>query len=701
MTDVNPAQPTERWLLPWLVAGAVLLWIGVANVIAWLVTTTDLVDEAAAAASGAAVPAMLTYFAVEFRIDSVIFASSAVVAAVILSRYRNHRFGWIMGLGWSVIPMALLTVLIGLVLSVAGPLPEAWAPWLAWFIGATSMAFLPVILYPIAMFPTGRFPSSRWTRVLTIVGAVWLLAAISIAFQPGSPSFFGDGYTFDNPLGWSALPSLDTAVLNVLLPVTGLLVIASVVARYRSGETIERQQLKWFITPVVLLVLAFAIETGGGILSATVGALTVVAIGVAILRYRLYDIDVVINRTVVFIVVAGFITAVYALLVGVIGSGIGGSSLWLAIAATAIVALAFEPVRDRAQRLANRLVYGRRASPYEVLSDLTNRLPEAEYEAGLLDRMAEQLAAGTGADRAQVWLTEPDGLRLVTSYPPNGAGAWVPDLASVPGSVTPIEHDGATLGALTVEKRSGESLTPTEHRLIEDLAGSAGLVVRKVRLDTELEATAQELAASRLRLVEAQDAERRRLERNLHDGAQQHVIGLKVKLALAGRLATDEGSERTATLLTQMSTEAQDAVDEIRALAQGIYPPLLESEGLGPALAALATAAPVPITLDAAVGRFAPEIETAVYFCVSEATTNAIKHATPPIHIAVHGDHDTLTFTVSDLGPGFTPTTATDGSGLTNMTDRIDALGGTLTVTSTPNGSTVGGRVPIRAAART
>lgn len=564
-----------------------------------------------------------------------------------------------------------------------------WIP--VTFILATHVAIL---------FPSGRATSAPWR---------WL--AIASGFVMVGVGFFVLSMTAP----WVTTPydeliattDLATGTATTALIIISVIAVGGLLLRYRTSTGEERLQYRWVTWALAILVIYFLFFP---LLASADVALPVgfvvflnvaVAFGIAVTKYRLYDIDVVINRTVVFVVVAGFITAVYALVVVGVGRLVGGSSLWLAIAATAIVALAFEPVRDRAQRLANRLVYGKRASPYEVLSDLTGRLPGAEHDAGLLDRMAEQLAAGTGADRAQVWLAERDGLQLAASHPANGTVTRVPDLASVPGRVTAIEHDGTTLGALTVEKRSGESLTPTEHRLIEDLAGSAGLVVRKVRLDTELEATAQELAASRLRLVEAQDAERRRLERNLHDGAQQHVIGLKVKLALAGRLATDEGSARTAELLTQMSTDAQDAVDEIRALAQGIYPPLLESEGLGPALAALATAAPVPVTIDAAVGRSSPEVETAAYFCVSEATTNAIKHATPPIHIQVHATDGTLTFSVTDHGPGIAPTTATDGSGLTNMTDRIDALGGTLTVTSTPNGSTVRGRVPIRAAAAT
>jgi signal transduction histidine kinase len=428
------------------------------------------------------------------------------------------------------------------------------------------------------------------------------------------------------------------------------------------------------------------------------------SIGIAITRYRLYDIDLVISRSLVFVVLVGFITVVYAGLVVGVGSVVGGATLGWQIAATALVAVVFEPVRGRVQRWINRLVLGRRATPYEVLSDLTGRLAATEREEGLLERMAARLAEGTGADRAVVWVKERSGLRAVACDPPNERPAnSATGLEVLPGTVVPIRQDGETLGALSVESRRGDALSPTEQRLIEDLAGSAGLLMRRLRLDADLERKAAELAESRRRLVHAQDVERRRLERELNEGAQQLVVALKVEVGLAQQQARAEGAQQTQVLLAQMESEAQDAIDQIRALANGIYPPLLEAEGLAAAIRALGELAPVEVYVDADVSRrHALAIEVAVYFCVSEALTNAVKHGQSPIRIAVSDESDELVFTVSDSGPGFDMLAIERGAGLNNLADRLNALEGTITIDTAPGTpTTITGRLALVSAEAT
>jgi signal transduction histidine kinase len=215
-----------------------------------------------------------------------------------------------------------------------------------------------------------------------------------------------------------------------------------------------------------------------------------------------------------------------------------------------------------------------------------------------------------------------------------------------------------------------------------------------------LERKAEELEESRRRLVGAQDVERRRLERQLDEGAQQRVLALKVRLGLAEQQAWAEGADQVAGLIGQIAVGAQDAIDQIRALAHGIYPPLLESEGLGVALGALAEVAPVEVGVDVDVsGRYPLEVEGAVYFCVSEAVTNAVKHGEPPITIRVSDESGELVFSVSDSGPGFDPTGVARGSGLDNMIDRLDALEGNLTIDTTPGTrTTITGRLHLRRA---
>ena len=276
-----------------------------------------------------------------------------------------------------------------------------------------------------------------------------------------------------------------------------------------------------------------------------------IAIGVSVLRYHLFDIDVVINRALLVGALAVFITVVYVAVVVGVGALVGSrADPMLSAAAAAIVALAFQPVRRRAQRFADRLVYGERAAPYEVLSEFSERLGNAYANEDLLPRMARALAGGTGAARADVWVRIGD--QLVSE------GRWPQDAEALPpiaatdddtGEVSatemrePIRHQGELLGALSIVKRPGESITPTEDKLVRDLAAQAGLVMRNVALTEQLMDNIEQLRASRQRLVHAQDEERRKLERNLHDGAQQQLVALSVKLRLAEGLVDRDCGE--------------------------------------------------------------------------------------------------------------------------------------------------------------
>jgi signal transduction histidine kinase len=565
-----------------------------------------------------------------------------------------------------------------------------------------------LVIHLVLLFPTGRASSKVWRRAMWVAVGVMIVNAV-VAFFSLAPWV---GTPYDEIFAGPMLPAIGTAnvILLLLTPVS----VGNLIVRFRRSSGVERLQFRWLTWAVGVLavtLLSGLVLTPFGLEDVARGAEDVIStlalagipisIGIAITKYRLYEIDLIISRSLVFVLLVGFITVVYAGVVVGIGSLIGGSSVGWSIAATALVAVVFEPVRDRVQRWVNRLVYGQRATPYEVLSDLTSRLAATEREEGLLGRMAQRLAEGTGADRAVVW-TKQGSEFTPAAYAPASEGALdpVPGLDVMPGSVVPIVHDDAVLGALSVESRRGDALTPTEQRLVEDLAGSAGLLMRRLRLDAELERKAEELEESRRRLVNAQDVERRRLERQLDEGAQQRVLGLKLQLGLAEQQARAEGAERAAALIGQMALGAQDAIDQIRALAHGIYPPLLQSDGLHAALRALAEVAPVDVAVDVVVGRRYPlEVEGAVYFCVSEAVTNAVKHGEPPITVHVSDATGELVFTVADSGPGFDPTAVARGSGLDNMTDRLDALGGTFTIDTTPGSRTgLTGRLPLRPA---
>ncbi|MFY9614063.1 MAG: sensor histidine kinase [Candidatus Dormiibacterota bacterium] len=586
-------------------------------------------------------------------------------------------------------------------------------------------------------FPDGIRAGKKWKAVLilAIAGGLVLTLGFLLAQGPINPAARGNGaYTIplQNPTG--VLPDPDKGLAGAVQGIgwagSGLALIISVIALVvrlfrETGE--RRQQLKWVAYFAAPVAPAFAIHffnlalLNGAFPDITkpiyiaiylVGIPTAMAI--AILKYRLYGIDVVISRTLVYGSLAAFITAVYVgIVVGVgslIGSG-GKPNLVLSIIATAIVAVAFQPVRERLNRVANRIVYGKRATPYEVLSQFSERVAETYAADEALPRMARVLAEGTGAERAEVWLRSGVEIRTAAAWPEsksgNGSAPAVPsrpmpvrghELPELPGDrAAAVMHQGELLGALTVSKRRGETLTPVEEKLLADLASQAGLVLKNVGLTAELLARLDDLRASRQRLVAAQDEERRRLERNLHDGAQQNLVAIKVKLGLAESLAAKDPA-KAKEMVSQLKADTDEALETLRDLARGIYPPLLADKGLAAALEAQARKATVPVEVDAdGVGRYPQETEAAVYFCVLEALQNVQKYAAASsAAVRLREDADRLEFEVADDGEGFDPATRPRGSGLTNMADRLEALGGDVDIQSSPGaGTRLHGRIPI------
>jgi signal transduction histidine kinase len=282
---------------------------------------------------------------------------------------------------------------------------------------------------------------------------------------------------------------------------------------------------------------------------------------------------------------------------------------------------------------------------------------------------------------------------VVIALPPQG-------LPDVPGASNAFEvsHAGERLGALTLAKRPGEALTPVEGRLAAQLAAQAGLVLHNAGLTSQLHERMAELSASRKRIVEAADSERRRLERNIHDGAQQQLVALSVMARLAE--TTVDGDKAAArAMLVQAQADASDALENLRDLARGIYPPLLAERGLAAALEAQAGRSAVPVTVEAdGLGRYPQEAEAAIYFCILEALQNVAKYArAAQATVRLAGPGGSLGFSVTDDGAGFDPTSSGYGTGLQGMADRLAALGGELRVRSQPgHGTTVTGQLPVR-----
>ena len=274
------------------------------------------------------------------------------------------------------------------------------------------------------------------------------------------------------------------------------------------------------------------------------------------------------------------------------------------------------------------------------------------------------------------------------------ANGSLPDLQR--DALVPVSHQGELLGALAVVKKRGEAMNRVEHKLMADLAGQAGLVLKNVGLNRELMARLDDLRASRVRLIAAQDEERRRIERDLHDGAQQHLVALKLKVGVAQALGDPESRNRA--VLAELKLDADAAIDQLRELARGVYPPLLASDGLEAALRSHLRRLTIPAELDAdKLPRQPREVESAIYFCCLEALQNVAKYSEASrVEVRLWMAESMLRFSVADDGKGFDPATAVRSSGLQNMRDRIEALGGSFEIRSSPGGgTTVSGALPV------
>jgi signal transduction histidine kinase len=431
---------------------------------------------------------------------------------------------------------------------------------------------------------------------------------------------------------------------------------------------------------------------------------------------------------------AALVVGVY--LIVVIGVGRVPTSdqrtlLGFSMAAAAATAVLYQPLRARLSALAARLAGPKRDSPSEVIRTLGSRLTSSLPLDELLLQLAESLRRSLALEAAEVW-TGSGGLLERSASDPDvdrasliltSAEEAVLARASVPGSAwlsmwlprvvagreeaalraAPITHAGELFGLIVVERRPDVPFSDEEEQVLAALARQVGLALNNVRLGSALEASldelqmqADELRASRARVVAAADAERRRIERDLHDGAQQHLVALAVNLRLARELAESDPVGARA-VLEELAGDVHEALEEIRDLAHGIYPPLLVDRGLSEGLRAAVARLPVRVRLETdAIGRYRPEVEATVYFCCLEALQNVSKHAgRGTATLRVWEEQGGLRFEVADDGAGFDPRVEPRGAGLTNMSDRLGALGGRLSVFSAPgDGTRVAGMIP-------
>lgn len=657
---------------------------------------------------------------------AVTLAFSAVLILVVISGPDLITLDWVpqmtavaMGfgvLGWLAIPLQPSNKALWVTTAAALLTGVASAGWAAFVLLGGPAASAPAeapplvvglgLLYDAAgwsglymiltvgllLFPDGQPPSPRWRWVGWLsMAAVIALALVFVWVWRPSSTVELDADTFAGVGRWLE------PLIYLLIVLTGVSVGGLFVGYHRSSGA-KLQQYRWIAWGGAVLFLSFAAVAVGEVVPGVpsgvwehvvilIGVLALIgSYGVAVIRYRLHDIDLVISRTLVFGGLAAFIGTVYVIIVVGLGTliGAGSDSLVLPVVATALVAAAFEPVRQKVQSGANRLVFGMRATPYEVLSDLAHRLAGAEPVSKVMSRMAQLMVEGTGADQATVWLAGDDCLTAASGYPRDPEARTVASVADLDGVAYSVIHDGESVGTLQLIKARGNPVTPPEHRLLADLAASAGLVMGNQRLNAALVARAGELRASRRRLVEIQDLERHRLESDLHDSAQQNVVALEAQVRSVELVARKAGSDRVAELLADIAEDAHLAVEEIHSLARGIYPPLLESEGLESALRALTASLPLPVTVESDLGeRLGLETEAAVYFAISEAVSNAMKHGrASSVDIKLEQSRGKLLVIVADDGVGFDAGRPQLGMGLMNMRDRLETLGGTIQLDS-------------------
>jgi signal transduction histidine kinase len=598
---------------------------------------------------------------------------------------------------------------------------------------AWSQEFLPTLVLTggglfLLLFPDGRLKSARWRPA---VAFVILVQAIQIFVNLDDPYPLRIGAQQWVPVSmppavWEVGASLSWAsgLVDWTGPALAILVAVYVILRLAAASGESRLQLTWFVYAATIFLFTYllnladhppsldwlpepvrsalqnfadsetahAISSWSGLANSLAGTVLLpIAIGIAMVRYRLYEIDVVINRTILYGGLAVFVTAGYGIVVAGLGSLLGqraGLGPVLTILAIALVAALLEPVRTRLQVLANVAVYGRRARPYEVLSDFARSVGRAERAEVLLPRMAELLRDGTGASKAEVWVRSGERIQLAASSPASSAGirpsaAGPEELAGRLGSqgiVVPVFDEAELLGALTVTKPRGQPLSSIERRLVADVASQAGLVLSRFRL-------VQDLRESRARIVAAQDLERRRIERNLHDGAQQRFANALLALGRAHEQSGRQPSGRD--LVAQASEEVRAGLADLRELARGVHPALLTESGLRAAVDSLANRSPIFTSVNVMTDRRFPEaIETTAYYVVAEALANAAKHShAENVEVGIEEEGGRLRVTVADDGIG--GTNPLHGSGLMGLRDRVAAVGGSILVSSPKGKGTI------------
>jgi hypothetical protein len=609
----------------------------------------------------------------------------ALMGALIVTRYPTHMLGWLLSAA------SLLTVTLAAdayslwVLEGDGPGSSYWAHVTAWASPLLGWPAFSALIMVFLISPTGHLASPRWRWAVwaTLAG----LALRTLGTLTTSPGDFVPAEQYD---GFS----LSTVLLTMgyLLVAAGLIASAvSLVLRLRIARDDERRQILWIASSAAFLALGVVIilvvprvlgEEGTWVagLPLRLAQMAVpLCVAVAVLRHRLLEIDLIVNRALLVAMATAVAAIGYVAVVVVIGSAVGrgAGGFWPSLFATAVVAIAFQPVRHRVVRLADRLAFGAAAAPYEALADFSRRLGNHADPRDVLSAVAEAAAQAVHADPATVSVQLESGRDRGAEWSTVGH-----DNSAVSRVAIPVVDQGERLGSITVELAAGHRLRPRDHLLLADLAGQAGMAFRNAQMTAELAAEVdqlhvhtQELAQSRSRLISAADAERSRVERAITRQVIPHLAPLPERLRLLSQPDPVAPLSLDTTQLAPLLTSVNAAVQSLREITRGVFPAQLARSGLPTALGSL-LARPgftgtqrLTVENSARGRRFDPRVEAATYFCVAEAT-RAFEHPVAVV-LSVHGDELHLSVSGTDGGD----------LSLSHMRDRMEATGGSVSAT--------------------
>ena len=631
------------------------------------------------------------------RNDLLLFLAeplAALVGGLILAHQPRNPVGWLIvghALCFTLGEFCRQYALYG-VLTRPGSLPFAhalaWPAYWLWGPGLTlGLALLP--LY----FPDGRLTSPRWRPALWFIVAAMAFVTVSMAFQTGDAETPGVA----NPLGLIRNVGDNErigAVFELLWMVAVLVGLASLMVRFRYAAPEQRRQIQWLVYALALMLAGELALPSSGLFPVLVGALLFagvwVAIGVAVLRYRLYDIDIIINRTLVYGGLTALVIGVYIALVGYLGALFNSAgNLVIGLAATGVVAALVQPLRERLQRGVNRLLYGARDEPYTVLALLGRRLESSLAPAAVLNTIVETVVHTLKLPYAAIVAGSSELPVAVARRDENAGRDKVVSL--------PLAYQGELVGELRVAPRAGEAgLSPADRRLLDDLGRQIGVALSAARLTVELQ-------HARERLVTAREEERRRLRRDFHDGLGPTLAAQTLKVGSARHFLTRDPAlaER---LLAELEQDIGTAIHEVRRLVHDLRPPALDDLGLDGALRLLAAqyggeagmgAGPrVVVEAPPDLPVLPAAVEVAVYRIAQEALTNVVRHAGAR-RCTIRFDVDRtgwgrprVILEVADDGAGIGPDPR--GSvGLHSMRERAAELGGSCLIQSRPEGGTL------------